>query len=172
MAENFSSAQVLGEPSEIVLTDTSTGLDAAVVTRRVTLTDNAGNIYVEEGTTTIYEIWANYPGTTTITLDVLTQDRALNITVEWMNVSGTALYTKTVLTLFYMYARTYRIFLIKSQSSRLTLINLANFYYNAFRLHCSIKEAIVSVEDIADIASAQAALNRAKKLIDNPANFF
>lgn len=172
IVQNFTSSQVLGSPNEIVLTDTSTGTDVAVVSRRVTLTDKNGDTYVETGTTTTYEVWANFPGTTTITLDVLSSDKALNVKVDWVDVSGNVLYTKTVLTLFYLYAREYRIFLVKSQSSRKGLVDLANFYYNSIRLNCSIKEAIVSIEDMDDISSAQSALDRAKKLINNPSYFF
>lgn len=175
IVQNFSASQVLGASNEILLTDTSTGADVAVVSRRVYLTDKDGNYYTEgttPSTTVAYSTWGNFPGTTTLILDVLTADKCLNVRVDWVNVSGTVLYTKTTLTLFYLYARTYRIFLVKSQSSNTKLPDRANFYYNSIRLNCSIQEAITSVEDMSDIASAQAALIRAKKLIDNPSYFY
>lgn len=172
LTENFSSDQVLGLSNKITLTDLSTGSDGSVVARRVYLTDNKGATYVESGTTTAYSLWSNFPSTTTITLDVLTQDRCLWVRVDWVDISGTVRYSKTVLTLFYLYARTYRIFLVKCMSANEKLPNLANFYYNFIRLNSSIQEAITSVEDITDISSAQAALNRAKELITKPSYFF
>lgn len=172
LSENFSTGQTLGLSNKITLTDLSTGSDVLVVARRVYLTDNKGNTYVETEVTTEYNVWANFPSTTTITLDVLTQDRCLWVRVDWVDVSGNVRYTKTVLTLFYLYARTYRIFLVKCMSSRPKLPDLANFYYNFMRLNSSIKEAITSVEDITDISSAQAALNRAYQLINNKSYFF
>lgn len=172
IVQNFTSGQVTGLPSQIVLTDTSTGTDSAITGRRVYLSDLNGDYYVESGTTTDYELWVDFPTTTTITLDVLTADKALNVRVDWVNSVGVVLYTLTTLTLFYMYARVYRIALIKAQSSRPKLIDSANFYYNTMRLNSSIKEAIISIEDMNDISSAQAALSRAKQLIDNPSYFY
>lgn len=173
LSENFTSSQTLGAPNEITLTDTSTGTDAAVTARRITLTDFVGDTYVQDGTETSYEVWDDFPSTTTKTLDVLTRDRALYIKVDWVNSSGTVLYTKTVLTNCNKYALDFYVnTLIKSQSSRRTLIDHANFYNNEIRLLCSLREAKDAVELIADIASAQGALDRAHKLINSPSNFF
>ena len=44
----FATSQVLGASSEIVITDQTTGTDAAVVSRRVYLTDNKGLYYNED----------------------------------------------------------------------------------------------------------------------------
>lgn len=172
IVQNFSSSQVLGQSSQLTLTDTSTGTDVLVTGRRVYLQKKDGTYLTETGTTTDYEVWADFPATTTITLDLLDKDYALNVRVDWVNVSGVTLYTKTTLTLFPLWAKTYFIFLVKAQSSNKKLIDLANFYFNEIRLLCSIKEAIDAVELASDIDSAQSAIDRAKTLIDNPSNFF
>lgn len=167
---NFSLSQVWGASNEIVIADTSTGSDVSISARRVYLEDNVGNFLVETGTTTDYEEWEYAEDS--ITLDVLTQDMALNVTVEWVDSIGDILYTKTVLTHFPLYAKTYYSFLIKAQSSNTRLIDTGNFFANFIKLCSLIKAANDSIEDISDISSSQAALNRAKKLIDNPSNFF
>lgn len=173
LTPSFTSSQTLGAPNLITLTDTSTGTDLSVVSRRVTFTDFQGDNYVEEGTTTSYEVWADFPSTTTITLDILTRDRALRIKVDWVDVNGNVVNTETVLTNCNKYALDFYVnTLIKSQSSRRTLIDHANFYNNEIRLLCSLREAKDAVELIADIASAQGALDRAHKIINSPSNFF
>ena len=174
LSVNFTTSQTLGLSTKITLADTTTGTDSPllVVSRRVYLTDKDGETYVEDGTTTAYEVWDGYPGTTTITLDVLTQDRALNVRVDWVDSGGVALYTKTILQDYTLYAKTLYINSIKAQSSNNSLKNHANFYYNIIKLLVSIKEADDSVTLLDDISSSQAALNRAKKIVDSPSYFY
>lgn len=173
LTQDFSTSQTLGESSKITLTDGSTGTDAAVVSRRISLIDKDGEYLVKEGTTTDYEVWADFPTTTTIELDVLDgQDRALNVRVDWVNSGGTVLYTKTTLSQFSLYAKTYYLNLIKSQQAVEKLKDSGNYYLNLIKLEASIKQAADAVTLLQDIHSAQGALNRAKKLIDNPQNFF
>lgn len=176
ITQNFTTSQVLGESSEIVITDTSTGTDVLVLSRRVYFTDKDGLYYNEDNltgsATSVYEEWTDFPATTTITLDVLNQDRALNVRVDWLNVSNVVLYTKTTLQDYTLSAKTVYINNIKAQSSNNSLKEHANFYYNLIRLLISIKEADDSVTLLADISSSQAALNRAKKIVDNPSYFY
>lgn len=173
ISPSFTRGQTLGLPSEINLVDTSTGVDSQSITkRRVYITDKDGNYIVEDGTTTDYEEWNDYPATTTKTLDVLTYDRAVNIRVDWLNAADAVQQTSTLLSDFTLYAVTYFIFLCKSQSSNDRLRNSANFYQNYIKLLVSIKEADDAVTLLSDISSSQAALNRARTLIDNPSNFF
>lgn len=173
ISQLFTTAQTLGLPSKVLLTDTSTGSDTESITkRRVYITDKDGTSIVETGTTTSYEEWNDYPATTTITLDLLTQDRAVDIRVDWLNSSNVVKQTLTLRRDFTLYAITYYIFLIKSQSSNPKLKDSANYYINLLKLLSSIKEADDSITLLNDISSSQAALNRAKNLIASPANFF
>lgn len=170
LVENFTATQSLGFPSQINFTDTSTGSDAGIAARRIYIQDSNGDYIVEEGTVTDYEVWPY--ADSTITLDLLTQDTAAEITVQWVNSGGTMLYEKTISSVFRLYAITYYIYLIKAQSSRPKLRDHANFYQNEIRLLCSLQEAYDAIYYAGDIGSAQAACNRAKELIDNPSYFF
>lgn len=170
IVENFTTSQTLGFPSQIVFTDTSTGSDGNIAARRIELVDSDGNFIVLPGTTTDYEVWPYADAT--ITLALLTIDRAVNITVYWVDSDGATLYDKTVLTVFRLYSITYYIYLIKTQSSNIKLRENANFYLNEIRLLSSLQEAYDAVYYAGDISSAQAALTRAKQLVDAPANFF
>src|SRR5687768_17098244 len=91
---DFTVSQAAGLPSELTLTDTSTGSDAAVTQRRIYIQTDTGSFLVESGTSTEYENWA-LPLATAITLDLLDKDRAVQITVQWLNVSNAILYSKT-----------------------------------------------------------------------------
>jgi hypothetical protein len=52
--ENFTATQYISVPNLIVITDTSTGTDAAITSRRVYMRKSDGTYLVEEGTTTNY----------------------------------------------------------------------------------------------------------------------
>lgn len=170
LSPDFATTQTYGYPSRINFQDTSTGSDGAISARRIYLQDKAGNYIVEEGTTTNYEVWPY--ADSTITLDVLLKDYALNVRVDWVNSGGTVLYTKTVLTLYALYVITFYINLTKYMSANRKLKDNANFYFNFIKLLCSIKQAQDAVLLMDDISSAQAALTRAKNLIDNQPNFY
>ena len=75
LTPNFSTSQAVGEPSVITVTDTSTGSDAAIASRRVYLVDYEGNYVVAAGTTTAYTPWPL--AQTSIDIDCLTEDMAL-----------------------------------------------------------------------------------------------
>lgn len=166
---DFTTSQVLGQPSQIVITDAHTGTDAAVVGARVQVVDSAGNYLVVTGNTNNYSTWATI--SSPLTLALLTKDTAVYITVNYVNISGVTLYTKTLLRGFTLYATTYYLFIIKAQSSRPNLVDKANFYDNEIKLLCAIQEAATAIT-YNDILSCQAALNRANLLINSPSNFF
>lgn len=173
ISPNFSRGQTIGLPSQINLVDTSTGSDTQSITkRRVYITDKDDNYIVAEGNEEDYTEWNNYPATTTLTINCLTRDRAVNVRVDWLNSSNVVQQSVTLLSAFKLYALTYYIFLCKAQSSNIKLRDSANFYQNYIKLLVSIKEADDSVTLLEDIGSSQAALNRAYDLINNPSNFF
>lgn len=172
LSASYTMSQVYGSPTQVSFVDTSTGVNAAVVSRRIYITDENGDYIVVDGTTTDYNLWSGFPGTTSITLALLTQDIAATVRVDWVNISGTVLYTSSTLTHFPMYAKDYYIFLIKSQQSNRKLQSHANFWPNTLRLLGEIKMAYDSINLIQDISASQAALDRAAALIDKPSNFF
>ena len=169
----FTATQVLGSPSEVVITDTSTGSDTESITkRRVYFTDKNGDAVNVSGTTTAYEQFNDYPSTTAITLDLLTQDLAADIRCDWLNASNVVKQTLTIRRDFTLYAKTYYISLIKSLQSNQKLKDSANFWKKVTELLDDIEMADDAILLLNDIYSSQAALNRAKELIDSPSYFF
>ena len=92
--QNFTGAVSSGVPTSPTFTDTSVGSDNAIAKRRIYLLLADGTYAVPSGTTTDYSDWAY--ANPTITLNVLNQDTATSVTVQWLNSSNTVLYTKTI----------------------------------------------------------------------------
>lgn len=172
LTPNFSATQTLGSPSIITLTDTSTGTDVLVTKRRVYLAKADGTYLVPDGTTTDYVEWNDFPATTSIDIDCLDKDYALNITVQWLNVSSTVLYTKTTLVLVTLYNETFTFSLVQGQRSNPLLMSNVNYRFNQSALRVEIDNATTAVNTWGDIDAAQSCLDRAKAISDNIQNFF
>jgi hypothetical protein len=91
----FTATQLLGLPETIVVTDTSTGSDGAITSRRVYITDAYNNYIVPSGTTTDYIAW-DYADSS-INIECLTKDYAVEILVQWLDGSNNVLYDSSAL---------------------------------------------------------------------------
>ncbi len=164
---NFTATQVAGASNEIVFTDTTTGTDAAVTKRRIYISTSSGTFLVESGNSNEYSDWDDYPTTTTITLDVLTQMSAVNIIVQWLNVSNAVLYDKTLQYGFTLYGETFDYGLTQLMAANPLLINDNNFWYNKEKLRELIDSGNQSIELASDIYNAQLCYDAATELMDN-----
>jgi hypothetical protein len=170
LTPNFTVLQNSGTPSYLNFTDTSTGSDGSIVSRRIYMLQSDGTYLVPDGTTTDYVVWSL--ASATISLDVLSQDAALTITVNWVDVSGNAVEDKTTTYGFTAYSETFYYGLSQSEVP-ITNPNVAtstNYYQNKMLLRVFIDSADQAVSFASDIYSAQVALDSAAFLIAN-ANF-
>ena len=150
---SFSTTQNLGEPSQIVFTDDSTGSDSNITSRRIYLRKADGTFLVPTGTTTDYIVWDyDLPS---ITVDVLDKDYALLVTVGWVNVGGSTLYDDTQLNGYTLFNRTFSISLSQWLSGNNLLINDNNFFENKSQLTETIDSGNELIELAADIHGAQ-----------------
>ena len=170
LVPNFTASQFSGTPSVITLTDTSTGSDVAITTRRVYLLQAKGTFLVPAGTTTDYVVWDLVD--TSIDLDVLSQDSALSITVQWMSSTNTIVTSKTISFAFTAYNETFYYGLTESQVANSNLSASTNWYQTKLVLRVEIDSADQAITFASDIYSAQAALNRATYISTNQALFF
>ena len=134
-----------------------------------------GTYLVPTGTSTDYVVWALSDGSTKTLTSILSQDEALNITVQWLDVSNTVLYSKTVLYNFSGYAKIFFYQLTQYASSTAnpnTILNNSNYFFSKAQLWAEINAADNAVSVGGDITSAQAANQRAKKMINNPQIFY
>lgn len=170
LTPNFTASQFSGTPSVITLTDTSTGSDVAITSRRVYLLQANGTFLVPAGTTTDYVVWDLVD--TSIDLDVLSQDSALSITVQWMSSTNTIVTSKTISFAFTAYNETFYYGLTESQVANSNLSASTNWYQTKLVLRVEIDSADQAITFASDIYSAQAALNRATYISTNQALFF
>jgi len=173
-SQNFTVAQTSANPAFIILTDTSTPPnDYATYNidiRRITITDYLGNFIVPAGTTTNYIEWPLLDNP--ISLNVLTQDMAVNIKVQWLDPFDVELYELNNNYCFTEFNKQFLYYLIQLQSMTYNIIQDNNYWGNVGILWTNIIGAINSVEIGNDIFASQACLNRATFMAQNQANFF
>jgi len=173
LTPNFSAAQVPGGPGDIVFTDTSTGSDGSVTQRRIYIQTAAGDFLVEEGTTTEYEVWGNFPTTTTITLtDILDKDYGCRVTVQWLNSGNTVLYDKTLYYGFTCYNEDFDYQLTQAVAGNPVLMSDNNYWGNKNLLRTYIDSGNTAIERSSDTASAQQCYDLATNLRTNSQYFF
>jgi hypothetical protein len=173
LTPNFSTSQQAGLPSDVIITDTSTGSDVAIVERRVYLVNYAGEYVVADGTTTDYTVWPL--AQSSISIDCLTADTALTVTVNWVDVSGVTLYTKTVLAGFTLYNETFYYSLTQGQaavSNPSYILQDTTYFQNKSKLRSLIDSGDQAVTLGYDITSAQTCYDLATFMVTNQNNYF
>lgn len=173
LTPNFSTSQQAGLPSDVIITDTSTGSDVAIVSRRVYLVNYAGEYVVEDGTTTDYTVWPL--AQSSISIDCLTADTALTVTVDWVDVSGVTLYTKTSLAGFTLYNLTFYYSLTQGQaavSNPSFILQDNNYFQNKSKLKTLIESGNNAVTLGYDITSAQLCYDLATAMVTSQNLYF
>ena len=170
LSPSFSVSQNSATPSVITLTDTSTGSDVSVTKRRIYLLQANGTYLVPSGVTTQYIDWSL--ADTTKSLDVLTEDTALQITVQWLDSSNVVLYTVTTAFGFSAYGETFYYNLTQLQQANPQIINATTFYTYKMILRVELDSAAQSISFAGDINSAQQCFNRSNNIIVNQTYFF
>ena len=170
LSPNFTASQNSGTPNLIFLTDTSTGSDGTITKRRIYLLQSDGTYLVPTGTVTNYIEWALVDVTTS--LNVLIQDTALSITVQWLTASNVVVANKTTSFAFTAYNETFYYGLTESQVANANLTASTNWYQTKMILRVELDSAYQAISFASDIFSAQAALNRATFISTNQSYFF
>jgi len=170
LSPNFTASQNSGTPNLIFLTDTSTGSDGTITKRRIYLLQSNGTYLVPSGTATNYIEWALVD--TTTSLNVLIQDTALSITVQWLTASNVVVANKTTSFAFTAYNETFYYGLTESQVANANLTASTNWYQTKMILRVELDSAYQAISFASDIFSAQAALNRATFISTNQSYFF
>ena len=170
ISPSFTASQNSGTPSIITLTDTSTGTDVTITKRRVYLLQSDGTYLVPTGTTTNYIDWSI--ADISISLNVLVQDTALSITVQWLTSGDVVVANKTTSFAFTAYNETFYYGLTESQVANANLTASTNWYQTKMILRVELDSAYQAISFASDIFSAQAALNRATFISTNQSYFF
>jgi len=173
LVASFSAAQTPGVPGTILLTDTSTGTDVAVTQRRVYIQTAAGDYLVEEGVTTEYEAWGDFPSTTELTLtDILDKDYGVRVVVQWLDVNDVVLYDKTLYYGFTCYNEDFDYQLTQTVAGNPLLISDNNFWGNKSTLRGYIDSGNNAITRNSDTAAAQQCYGLATNMRTNSQYFF
>ena len=170
LTPNFTASQYSGTPNIITLTDTSTGSDVTITKRRVYLLQANGTFLVPQGTTTTYIDWSL--AQTSIDLDVLSQDSALSITVQWLTAGNSVVTFKTTSFAFTAYNETFFYGLNQNLVGNSNLSASTDWFQYMSDLQLQIDSAKQAISFASDIYVAQAALNRATYISSNSQYFF
>lgn len=166
----FTISQSAINPAAITATDTSTGSDAAIASRRIYFQTSSGTYLVVTGTTTSYEVWSYADSTGT--WSVLTTDQALNITVQWVDSGGTVLYSLSQLYCLSEFNQQFLVYLGQLQAITPGILQDANYAMNLTVYYSYIVYAIKMVEKGADISNSQNLLNKATYMMQNENYYF
>lgn len=170
---NFTVSQSPTNPALVIITDTSTGSDPSIDSRRVTITDCYGNYLVPTGVTTNYIAWPLVDNP--LIVNVLTQDTAVNIKVEWLDATTpvpVVLYDLDQNYCLSEYNKQFLYYLIQLQAHAYNIIQDNSYWDNVGTFWANIIGAINAVEVGNDIFASQACLNRATFMQQNESNYF
>ena len=157
-------------PQNVILVDDSTGSDGAITQRRVYVQTSTGTYLVQSGTTTDYTTWAY--ANATVTLNILTEDTAVYIVVQWLNVANEVLYTFNDYYCLEEYNKQFAVYLGQQQSVSPGILQDTNYATNmaVFWMYIVYAEAMVTIA--ADISNSQNLLNKATFMRQNETDFF
>ncbi len=167
---SFSISQPEGDSSVIIVTDTSSGSDTDITYRKVYLLKSDGTFLVPTGTTTDFIIW-DYANAS-IEIDCLEKDMALQITIEWLNVSNSVLYSAPGLYGLTSYNETFDYNLTSILASNPLLVNDNSFRNNKTNLRLYIDAGNQAIEVGSDIEAAQLCYDEATKLRTSSQYYF
>lgn len=168
---NFTSSESLSSNNLVTFTDTSTGTDLTITTRRIYIRLANGNWLTTAGesTTSAYESWSY--SLATIQLDLLSRSTTANVTVEWY-AGASLVYTKTILMEWDLYDYVFLFGLLSAQTSFPAVNDNQGYWPNSFAMITNLFQSESAVTNMDDLYSSQAALDRNQYFIDNQSMFF
>lgn len=170
MAYSFTIAQSALNPALVIATDTSTSIDPSITKRRIYFQTYSGEYLVPSGVTTDYIEWPL--ADVSISLDILTQDQAVNVTVQWLNVSNTVIETLSQLYCLPEFNKQFYFYLLQNIAATPPILGDATFFSNMATYWQLITGAIQAIEIGADISSSQNCLNLATNMKNNSSYYF
>lgn len=167
---SFTAIQVLGEPSQIEFTDTSTGSSSLITARRIYVQLADSTYLVEKGNTNNYTYWdINEPD---IILTLLSKDIAAKVTVQWLNSSSTVLWDSVSLQGFTGFNEEFDYQLTQLLTANPLLINDNDFFPSKSNLRTSIDSGNQAIDLAQDLYAAQQCYDRATNLRTSSQYYF
>lgn len=156
LSVEFSTDQIPGSPADIIFNDETTGTDVTITQRRIYIQLPDGSFLVPAGIATGYNAWPNYPADMTMTIeDVLPEDSACRVTVQWLTAGNSVVYDKTEFIGFNCFNEDFDYQLTQNVASNQQLMNDNNFWANKNRLQTFIDSGDEAILRASDINAAQ-----------------
>lgn len=169
MAASFSVSQSASTPSNVTVTDTSSGLSGTITQRRVFVSQADGTYLTGNGTVN-YDAWALADAA--ITLDILSQNTAALIKVQWLNVSNVVVDEVENTFPLCEQGKQFLYYLIGLQGLTPGVYQDTNYSGNLGLLWTNLIAGINAITYGNDIAAAQACFDRATYLQQNQNLFY
>ena len=169
MAASFSVSQSAVTPNEVTITDTSVSLSGTITQRRVFVSQSDGTYLTGDGTVD-YDAWAL--ADTTTTLDILTQDDACLIKVQWLNVSNVVVDEVENTFPLAEYGKQFFYYLVGLQGLTPGIYQDTNYSGNLAIFWTNLVAGINAVTYGNDIAAAQNCFNRTNEMRLNENLYF
>lgn len=169
---SFTAIQVLGNPSQIEFTDTSTGSSTLIAARRIYVQLADSTYLVEEGNPNDYTDWdINEPS---ITLTLLSRDIAAQVTVQWTdgNTDPLVLFDSISLQGFTGYNEEFDYQLTQLLTANPLLINDNDFFPSKANLRTSIDSGNQAISLASDLYAGQQCYDRATNLRTSSQYYF
>lgn len=166
----FSIGQIPATPNIVVAIDESTGSDVLVTQRRIFIQDSQGNYLVPSGTTTNYTQWAIADAS--INLNILTEDEAVEATVQWLDVTNVVLYELANPFCLAEYSKNFFYYLVQLVGDEPSIPADTNYNSNSALFWARVEGAMNAVVNNSDIAGSQNCLNKATQMRLNQSLYF
>lgn len=177
ISTSFTTSQTIGNTAGINIVDTSTGSDVTATGRRIYLQNSLGQYVTESGVTdaVAYTSWPIADGNS-ISLDVLENATALDITLVYVTSGGATVASATELCGFPLYAESFYYSLTQAQAQQNTppptILQDSQYYTQKMMLRVNIDSGNQAIAYGNDIVAAQNAYNLANYQVQNEQTFF
>lgn len=169
MVTSFTVSQSAISPESITVVDTSTSVTGTITQRRIYVSNQNGEYLTGNGSVD-YDAWALADAS--ITLNILTEDIAATIKVEWLNVSNAVVESLTQIYCLAEFNKQFFYYLVQQQAITPSILQDANYASNMANYWTFITGAIQAIEIGADVAASQNCLNQATNMMNNQSLYF
>lgn len=152
--------------STFSIVDTSTGSDGAIANRLIYIYDFQNNLFT--GAPIQFPLSAG----NSISPNILTQDFAYSITLNWVDNGGNVLYPSSLIGVFTGFLEWFEYNLCQQIAAQPNLLNDTNFFTNWSKLRTFIDSANNAISIGGSIFNAESMVTLAQYIVSNQANNF
>ncbi len=154
------------DPPVFTVNDTSTGSDVLITDRQILLNQVDNSPF--GGSPIDFPLSAGL----SLTLNPLTQDISLSITLNWLNAGGTILYSANAIFAFLGFTNLFLYRLTEAQGGNPAISQDTNYYTNKMKLFTEVQSALNAINTGNDVFAAQQCIDRAFLMTSNQSLYF